>query len=669
MLLTIQKFNLAVLLVVLSVLYAIFIDYYYEQRDKMASVVLESLKDDMSELSYILSKTIENKEQLGSTRAVLDRSVSNNDFIAAIMVLDDNNVLLTTDPHYHKAPSKIDLYKEERSSPYNKLIGQKGVEGVIRFYKGPQLQTLNLLFLLDQEELATYFSENKTKSIFYFGLSPVLILLITGLILHYFLGKPLEKLRQFAYYQSEIPKAFRLKELEAIRASMVQTFQRLDSEKNELYQMARTDSLSGLANRNALEEYTHRLIADASRSQKEFAFLFLDLDYFKSVNDAFGHNIGDELLQSIASVIREELRSNDFVARVGGDEFVIVLHQYNSLAELIGIIERVQQCLTRTWVVQSHPINITSSVGIAIYPKDGTDNVSLMQHSDIAMYEAKKAGRAQYHFFTKALNIKVQKTIALDKAMRDALKHNEYELYYQPKTDVQTGAIVGVEALIRWISPTEGIIPPLTFIPLAEENGFIIELGEWVLSEAIRQQKRWSEEGLDIKVSINVATKQLLSAHFEKNFVTLLDENDVERSKIDVEITEYLFLEQNKNNLQVLKMIHDQGVTISLDDFGTGYSSLSYLKKFPIDNLKIDKVFVDDYNTPEGAVFLETIVKMGQTLDMDIVAEGVETEEQLAYLKEIGCNIYQGYLCSKPLPAEELAQFFIRMRDQQKDRG
>ncbi len=660
MLLTIQKFNLIVLLVVLGVLYAIFTDYYYTQRDKMASVVIESLKDDMSELSYILSKSIDNKKALGSVRAVLDRSVSNNDFIATIMVLDDNRVLLTTDPYVREAPSKVDLYSQEQASVYDQLVEKKGVEGEIRFYEGEHLQTLQLLFLLDREELAVYFHENRTKSILYFGLLPILILLVTGMVLHAFLGRPLEKLRQFAYYQSEIPKGFKLKELEAIRSSMVQTFVRLDREKSELYRMARTDALSGLANRNALEEYMQRLIADAERNRREFAFIFLDLDHFKTVNDALGHNIGDELLQGVAAVIREVLRTNDFVARVGGDEFVIVLHQYQSLPELTGIIERIQKRLTATWVVQSHPINITSSVGIALYPKDGTDVVSLMQHSDIAMYEAKKAGRAQFHFFTKALNVKVQKVIALDKAMREALKRNEYQLYYQPKTDIRTGKIVGAEALIRWISPKDGLIMPSAFIPLAEENGFIVELGEWVLAEAMRQQKQWAQEGVDINISINVATKQLLTPNFEEMFLGLLETYEADSPRIDIEITEYLFLEQSRNNLAVLEMIRDRGMTISLDDFGTGYSSLSYLKKFPINNLKIDKVFADDYNTPEGAVFLETIVKMGQTLKMNIVAEGVESEEQLAYLKKIGCDVYQGFYCSEPLPAEAFSRFYRR---------
>ena len=237
-------------------------------------------------------------------------------------------------------------------------------------------------------------------------------------------------------------------------------------------------------------------------------------------------------------------------------------------------------------------------------------------------------------------------------------RQKEYELYYQPKIGMQTGSIVGVEALIRWISPTKGMIPPAVFIPLAEENGFIVELGQWVLEEALEQQARWKAKGMDICVSINIATQQLVSLDFESALMKLLEKTQADTSMIDFEITEYLFLEQNRKSLELLDFIHNLGISISLDDFGTGYSSLSYLKEFPIDHLKIDKVFLDDYDNPKGAIFLETIVKMGQTLGMDIIAEGVEQKGQVEYLKSIGCDAYQGYYCSKPLPVDKFEYFY-----------
>jgi diguanylate cyclase (GGDEF)-like protein len=658
MLLTIQKFTFIIFVVLLLVIYTIFTRHYLAQREETASVILKSLKNDMSELSYILSKNITDKTTIGSNRAILDRTSSNNDFIAAILIADENGIIITTDPHYNKIPPTGEIFHDDTLGAYNTFVLKKGIEGKIRFYQGKTLHTLRIIFLFDNDEIQLHFHETQLSYIIYFGFIPVVILLLSWLISRYFVSIPLEKLRQFAYYQSDIPKPFKLKELEAIRSSMVQTFARLDEEQKELYNMARTDRLSGLANRNALNEYAERLIADSSNAHKEFSFLFLDIDHFKAINDELGHIVGDELLKSVSSKIKSVIPSNDFVARVGGDEFVIILHQYSSLTQLTTIIDRVQQTIEEQWIVENNSIHISSSVGIALYPKDGADITSLMQHSSMAMYEAKKKGRAQYYFFTQELNKKVQDTIALDKAMRQALENNEYELYYQPKADVLTGDLVGAEALIRWISPTLGIIPPSVFIPLAEENGFIVELGDWVLKEAIYQQIKFKNKGIDISVSINVAAKQILHPNFEYKFTTLLHKSQVNVSKIDIEITEYLFLEHNISNLQVLHFIHDSGVEISLDDFGTGYSSLSYLKKFPIDTLKIDKVFLDDYNTPDGAVFVETIVKMGQTLNMKVIAEGVEVQEQVAYLKSIGCNTYQGYYCSKPLCVKDFEKLY-----------
>ncbi|MDQ1244923.1 MAG: diguanylate cyclase, partial [Campylobacterota bacterium] len=391
-------------------------------------------------------------------------------------------------------------------------------------------------------------------------------------------------------------------------------------------------------------------------------FLFLDIDNFKIINDSLGHHVGDELLKRISSTINEALRANDFVARVGGDEFVIIIENYNSLVELTKIVDRIQKHISQIWAIQTHLLNVESSIGIAFYPKDGDNLISLMKNSDIAMYEAKSNGRARYHFFTEELNKRVQDNITLDKDMRKALEDDEYQLYYQPKVSLKSGKIVGVEALIRWVSPTRGMIVPDTFIPLAEENGFIVKLGWWVVEESIRQHNLWRDKNIDVIISINVSAKQLLAEGFITDFKRLLEENRVEPSKIDIEITEYLFLQNSERNSQTLQELHDFGVTISLDDFGTGYSSLSYLKKFPIDNLKIDKAFIDDYDSIKGSIFIETIVKMGQTLNMKVVAEGTELKEQIEYLKAIGCDQYQGYYFSKPLNSDDFEALFLKQK-------
>lgn len=654
---SIQKFIFSLVAALFSILYILFFYYHFAQQEKTAAAILRAINSQMLETSYHLSKDIKSIGDVASLRAMLDRIASNGDFIDSIFIHDEDEILISTDPFRRKTIS-TNLIFSSGLSAYDKLEQIEAIEEDIRFYEGKKATVLKLTFVLDKDEIALYFSERKSKFLLYFGLAPVFIFVFLWFLLRGFIAKPLERLRQFAYYQSEIPKAFKLRELETIRYSMVQTFQRLENEKKELYDMARTDMLSGLANRNALEEYAHRLIANSSRENREFAFLFLDLDNFKDINDSLGHNVGDELLKKISSMISEALRSNDFVARVGGDEFVVIVEKYHSIMELTTIVERIQKYLAQTWIIQTHPISVGSSVGIAFYPKDGRDLISLMKNSDIAMYEAKNRGRGRYHFFTEELNKRVQDAISLDKNMRKALENDEYQLHYQPKVDIKSGAIVGAEALIRWISPTQGSIAPDVFISLAEENGFINELGWWVLQDAIRQHNVWRNKGIEIPISINVSAKQLLEDNFIVQFKKLLDDNDVDPGKIDIEITEYLFLQHSEENSKILHELHDHGVTISLDDFGTGYSSLSYLKRFPIDNLKIDKAFIDDYDSKRGSIFVETIVKMGQTLNMKVIAEGVEHKEQVEYLSKIGCNQYQGYYFSRPLSADDFETLF-----------
>lgn len=655
---SIQKFIFSLVATLFSILYILFFYYHFAQQEKTAEAILRAINSQMLETSYHLSKEIKSINDVASLRAMLDRIASNGDFIDSIFIHDEDEILISTDPFRRKTIS-TNLIFSSGLSAYDKLEQIEAIEEDVRFYEGKKATVLKLTFVLDKDEIALYFSERKSKFLLYFGLAPIFIFIFLWFLLRGFIAKPLERLRQFAYYQSEIPKAFKLRELETIRYSMVQTFQRLENEKKELYDMARTDMLSGLANRNALEEYAHRLIANSSRENKEFAFLFVDLDNFKDINDSLGHNVGDELLKKISSMISEALRSNDFVARVGGDEFVVIVEKYHSIMELTAIVERIQMYLEQTWIIQTHPISVGSSVGIAFYPKDGRDLISLMKNSDIAMYEAKNRGRGRYHFFTEELNKRVQDAISLDKNMRKALENDEYQLHYQPKIDIKSGTIVGAEALIRWISPTQGSIAPDVFISLAEENGFINELGWWVLQDAIRQHTLWKNKGIDIPISINVSAKQLLEDNFIVQFKKLLDDNEVDPKKIDIEITEYLFLQHSEENSKILHELHDYGVKISLDDFGTGYSSLSYLKRFPIDNLKIDKAFIDDYDSKRGSIFVDTIVKMGQTLNMCVIAEGVEHKEQVEYLSKIGCDQYQGYYFSRALNADDFETLFL----------
>lgn len=663
MIYNIQKFILFFISLILIIFYTIFGYYFFKQEEEISNIILKSLENNIIETSYKLAKSIEEKSDILNHRSLLDRISSNEDFIQAILVFDNEKLLLTTNPKIKTINRNLKNYK--LNSSYEKLMNQEYIEEEITFYEGKNLRKLLLVFVFEKEEIYTHFVKNKLDFIIYFGLFPILTLLLLLIILRIYISKPLELLRQYAYYHNIVPKAFKLKELEAIRHSMVDSFTRLEAEKKELYLMARTDSLSGLANRNSLNEYLERLIPTMQRNEKEFAFLFLDIDHFKTINDSLGHNIGDELLKNISSIIKKTLRPSDFVARVGGDEFVIIIQDYKSYIELSNIIQRIQDYLSQTWLIQTHPINIGCSIGVAFFPKDGEDIVSLMKNADIAMYEAKKLGRNQYHFFTKELNETVQKVITLDKQMRQALIDNEYILYYQPKIDLSSGKILGVEALIRWINKTNKFVPPSDFIPLAEENGFIKELGIWIVDEALNQYVKWRDMGIDISIAINISAKQFLEKDFEIKFIEKLEEKKINPAKINLEITEYILMDKSDYVQDILNILHDYGVRISLDDFGTGYSSLSYLKKFPIDYLKIDKAFLDDYESSSGKIFLETIVKMGQMLKMKVVAEGVEEQEQIDYLKTISCDEYQGYYFSKPLNNEDFEKlYFNNLKDE-----
>ena len=646
--LSLRQFSVGMFILLIAVMYTLFAIRYFQQREATASVIHESIHNDLSELAYVLSRHIK-KESISTARSLLDRKAANSRYINAIAIYDDQKLLVTTDPKYSDSLKSAFVHTDIPNNIYESLLRNEGLQDSIFYYQGKQLKSYSLIFYTDREYIKKHFEKNKEAFLLLFVFIPLIVLILFALVVRKIITLPLERLRQYAYYQSAIPKQFCLKEVEYIRASMVQTFKRLEQEKTDLYNLSRTDSLSGLANRNLLQERVEQIIELSKRSDKEFALLFLDLDHFKSVNDSLGHDVGDELLRNVARVIQDILRLNDVVARIGGDEFVIVLTSYSNEVELIEIINRIQTRLAKPWEVQTFPIQITSSIGITIYPKDGENLLTLMKNADIAMYKAKDNGRSGYSFFTQELNEKTQEYISLTNSMREALKNDEYVLYYQPQNDIKTNDIIGAEALIRWDVPHKGMLSPAVFIPIAEQNGFIVELGEWILRTAIKQKKEWEEKGSDIKLSINIAAKQVQNPRFVNDLQTLLQTYKVNASNIVLEITEYVFLDSSASLHEVFTKIKKLGVKISLDDFGTGYSSLSYLKAFPIDILKIDKSFIDDYENEDGSVFIETIIKMAQTLKLEVIAEGVETHEQITYLKALHCDAYQGYFCSKPV--------------------
>ena len=390
------------------------------QHEKTVQVLDQNLRATLSEVAYLLSKDLQRPERADYFKTYFERIAATNDAIEALVLAQGSHVLLSSEPSIDRVPRRdqVALVSDRRLPDLDSV---RAYETEVRYFDGSQPRYLRLHTLLDPGHIRSRIQLDYSQLLLQPGLPPLLILLLGGL-LHRSLSRPLEALRQFAYYQSYTPRMFWLRELEAIRSSMLQTYQRLEEEKAELYKLSTTDSLSGLANRNSLDQRLSWLISDAARNKQEFAVLFLDLDTFKSVNDVQGHKIGDQLLVMVSEQLREVIRNSDIIARVGGDEFVFVLSNYHSHIELTRIADRVLERLSQPWVVEGYQLFISGSIGIALYPKDGSDTVTLLKNADIAMYQAKKRGRNQYAYFTEEVNREIQQDIALSKEMRQGLE-------------------------------------------------------------------------------------------------------------------------------------------------------------------------------------------------------------------------------------------------------
>ena len=663
--LSIKEFSLILYSAIVILFTSISIYMYISQRDKMVDLIASDIQKNLLEVSYYASKVIDNVNNISVIEPMIDRRIASNDIVDKFLVFNEDKLIFDSsieEPVNIKGSQFSDKLK---NISFYDLLNNEGFKTDINIYEQDKLVPLTLVLVLNHKLIQQNFSDLKINFLIIYMIIFLLVYFILWKVIDKYIIYPLEKLRQYAYYNSVVPSALMIKEMEYIRASMLQTFTRLEIEKEKLYRSSITDELSGLSNRNHLDERLTRLIAKSKRDNKEFAFVFLDLDRFKDVNDLLGHSVGDNLLVDVAKKLPDAVRPNDIVARIGGDEFVLVISDYGSHFQLTTILQRILDMVSSEWTVNDNKVNISASMGVAFYPRDGENIESLLKNSDIALYEAKNKGRARYHFFTQELNKKIINEIETNNKMRDALKNGEFELYYQPKVDIETSKIIGAEALIRWNSPKNGLIPPNEFIPIAENSGFIVELGEWIFYTAFAQQEQWSKNSAfkDMLLSVNLSAKQIAHEKFIDRFKTIFKNSGAESHNLEIELTESVFINSADDAFEIVNLFHSLGFTISLDDFGTGYSSLSYLKKFPFDVIKIDKTFIDDYNSKSGKVYIDTIIKMGHSLGMKLIAEGVETKEQLAFLKEVECNAFQGYLCSKPLPIQEFEELVLKVNN------
>lgn len=439
--------------------------------------------------------------------------------------------------------------------------------------------------------------------------------------------------------------------------------------EEQIQHLALHDGLTGLPNRLLFEEQVDKALAAAQRLDQKLATLFFDLDRFKNINDSLGHHVGDALLKEVAKRVTHCLRKSDYMvrgametsdntmARMGGDEFTVLLPNLSHAEDAARVARRIMEALAIPFQVGGGEVFVSASIGIALYPIDGSDVATLIKNSDAAMYHAKNEGRNNYQFFTESMNKEAAAKLSLENDLRKAVSEEQLVLYYQPQIDIATRDIFGVEALIRWRHPQRGLVPPVEFIPLAEERGLIVAISEWVLRTACAQAQAWHQSGLrKITVAVNMASPSFKQENLLQVVTDALEGSGLEAKYLELEVTESIMVHDMKTVLPTLKALKDIGIHLSIDDFGTGYSSLSYLQHFPIDALKIDQTFVSDIDENRGSAIVRAIIAMSASLNLTVIAEGVETESQAKFLLENGCHKMQGYLFSRPLPVDEMTR-------------
>jgi len=426
----------------------------------------------------------------------------------------------------------------------------------------------------------------------------------------------------------------------------------------QMAHLAQHDFLTGLPNRMLFSDRVRQAIAVAPRHLKKVAVLFLDLDGFKHINDSLGHAVGDKLLQSISKRLVNCVRGADTVSRQGGDEFVVLLSEMEKSEDAAITARRMLHAVAKAHSVEVHDLHVTASIGVSVYPDDGMDSETLIKNADTAMYQAKENGRQSYQFFKPAMNVRAVERQSIEESLRTALQRNEFSVHYQPKINIQTGRISGAEALLRWTHPTQGAISPSRFIPVAEDCGLILPIGNWVLREACKQARAWMDAKLPLgTMAVNISAMEFRDDRFLSGIFKVLDETLLDPRYLELELTESVLMKHAESTKSILNALRAKGIQLAVDDFGTGYSSLSYLRKFSIDAIKIDQSFIRQITTaPDDTTIVTAMIGMGRSLKLRVVAEGVETQKELDFLKVHQCEEAQGYYFSPPVPPQQFAQ-------------
>ncbi len=454
----------------------------------------------------------------------------------------------------------------------------------------------------------------------------------------------------------------RTKELADINDILVSEINERRRIEHNLKHVAHHDALTNLPNRLLLDARLKHAIEQAKRSNLQVAVMFIDLDYFKTINDSLGHEVGDKLLVSISRRLLNCVREGDTVARLGGDEFIIIIEQVHDIADLDPLLKKIMKATSETISIDEHELSTSASIGVCIYPDDGTNTEQLMRNADSAMYHVKENGRHKYHFYTRELTTTAYDRVILETDLKHAIERDQLLVHYQPQISLKTKKIIGVEALVRWQHPDLGLLPPSQFLVIAEQTGIINDIGEKVLTIACKQMVEWKKQGFSIEtIAVNVAGEQIHHGNLINTVQKILQQTTCKTEWLELEITEDFILKKTKQAISTLQQLRDLGISLAIDDFGTGYSSLSYLKQLPINKLKIDRSFVKDinYDTSDAAL-VQAIISMGKSLNLKLIAEGVENGSHEIFLNAHGCDFAQGYYYSQPVTAREIEVLLVK---------
>ncbi|NPA87601.1 MAG: EAL domain-containing protein [Epsilonproteobacteria bacterium] len=628
---------------------------YTEQQSKTVAVIIENIKKDLQDSSYIASKILNKNNDVYFLRPVLDRKVAKNDLIRGFVLADGNKKLFVSGDVDLKVPEN-NVKKNINDITLKDLLEKKAFVIPIKFYKQNKQKVYDLYVFLNKDKLKSMFVDLKVKYLVFYFMIISAIFFILNYMVQYYLINPLLRLKLYAEKKDFEPKFIPIKEINDIKNALTQSFKELDTIINNLYKSSITDFLTGLGNKKLLLKEVEKRI----KKGQKFCLLFLDLDNFKEINDFYGHSVGDALIIEVANELKNFVKSDEVITRIGGDEFILLLNDCDTI-ELNKRLNELLKRLDKKWIIRNYELSTSASVGVAIYPHDGKSFDELLKNADIAMYEAKHRGRNKYVIFNTDVKEKISKEYTIKTMLQKAIENEEFELFYQPKLD-RNKRVVGCEALIRWIKDGK-VVPPGEFIPVAEKSGLIYEIGKWVIEESAKRVKEWESDEIlkEISLAFNVSVVQMRREGFLNDVRNIISKIKPNVSNLEIEITESVFIENKQRALHLLELLKRMGFKINLDDFGTGYSSISVLKEFKIDILKIDKSFVDEVLSKEGRVYVKTIIDMSKNLNLLTVAEGVEYQEQFEVLKELGVDYFQGYLFAKPLKKEEFEEFVKKL--------